>query len=456
MGLLSLAIKENRTDSLNGATALHPKDPALADLWGGRMNSRSNQNVNADTALAVSTVMACVNRKSLTLAMLPVNVMRKLADGGHEVTEKHRLQRQISRKPNRWQTSFSWRYLAQSHVMLRGNAYSKIVPSPGRGMNELVPMDPDRTWPFVITPNGVTYYMYDNSPAPPAGSKLFYQYFPLNAGTEILLADEVLHIRGISSNGIVGKNVIKLMRESVGLAMATEEQGARLFSNGAQIGKVLTVPNKLSDLAYNRMKEWLKTHSGVEHAHESMILEEGTNIAPTTLTMEDAQFLETRQFQVEDIASFLDVPLILINRSGDKNSTYASSEQIISMFITHQMQPVFSNFEQEMNAQLLYPSEQDEYYFEFDVGGIMRGDSAARAALYQALFKTASITPDEIRNKEHMSPLPDGQGKKVYILNQLVPIELAGIRITEKVGAGSTDATQTEPLATGKDQGANQ
>jgi HK97 family phage portal protein len=424
MGLLSLA-RENR--DLGGASAIHPRDPALAELWGGGINSRSNQSVNSDTALAVSTVMACVGRVSKTLAMLPFNVMRKLPGGGHEIATKHRLQRQMSARPNRWQSSYTWRMLSQAHVMLRGNAYSRLVSSPGRGMNELVPLDPDRVWPFVITPSEATYYLYDNSPCPPAGSKLFYQHFPLNAGTEIYTADEVLHVRGMSSNGIIGKNVVRLMRESIGLALATEEQGARLFSNGAQIGKAFKTPNKLSDIAYSRMKDWLSTHTGVQHAHETMILEEGLDIAATTLTMVDSQFLQSRQFQVEDIASFLDVPLILINRTQSANQTFASAEQIISMFITHQMTPWFSNYEQQMNMTMLYPSEQDEYYFEFDCDGVMRGDSTARVAFYQGLFKSAAITPDEIRAKEHMSPLADGKGNKVYILNQLVPIENAGI-----------------------------
>ena len=440
MGLLSLAVKETRSDSLNGSTGLHPKDPALAGLWGGSLNSRSNQNVTHESALAVSTVMACVSRVSKMVAMLPLNVMRRLPDGGHEIAKNHRLQRQISTRPNRWQTSFTWRLLKQSHVMMRGNCYSRIVPTPGRGMNELVPMDPDRTWPVVVTPEGPTYYLYDNSPCPPAGSKLFYQYFPLNAGTEILTADEVLHIRGLSSNGIIGKNVVKLMRESIGLAMATEEQGARLFSNGAQIGKAFKTPNKLSDTTYNRMKEWLNTYSGVQNSHKTLILEEGLDIAATTLTMEDAQFLATRQFQVEDIASFLDVPLMLINRSGDKNQTFASAEQIFTLFATIQMNPHYTNWEQQLGESLLYPSERDEFYFDFDTDAIMRGDSTARANFYNALFKTAAITPDEIRAKEHMSPLEAGQGKKVYILNQYVPIEMAGIRITEKIGAGEGDA----------------
>jgi len=430
MGLLS------RHETRGAVTpGLSPKDPALADLFSGGINSASGQNVTADTSLAISTVLACVSRVAKTLAMLPLNVMRRLPNKGHEVAENHRLQKQISSRPNRWQTSYNWRILSQVHVMLRGNAYSRIVYYPGRGLNELVPMDPDRIQPFVETPNGSIYFMADNSPMPPAGSKLYYQHFPVNGNTEVLMADEVLHVRGISSNGIVGKNVIRLMRESVGLAMGTQETGARLFSNGAQISKWVKTPNRLSDPVYDRLKKQLSEggeFAGARNAHRTMILEEGLDIANLSMTMDDAQFLATRQFQVEDIASFLDVPLILINRSGDKNQTFASAEQIISMFITHQMSPWFKNYEQEMSESLLYPSESDEYYIEFDVDGIMRGDSAARAAFYRALFGTASITIDEIRAKEHMSPLPNGEGKKVYIMSNMIPLDMAGQQITQK------------------------
>ena len=430
MGLLSLPRFETRGALLPGVKL---GDPALVEMWGGSANSHSAQYVTPETALSISTVMACVARKSKTLAMLPLNVMRRLPDGGHEVATKHRLQKQIHQQPNRWQTSFQWRLWSHPCVMLRGNSYSKIVPSPGRGLNELVPMDPDRVWPFVITREATTYYLYDNSPCPPAGSKLYYQYFPLNGMMEILTADDVLHIRGITSNGIVGKNVIKIMRESIGLAMATEEQGARLFSNGAQIGKILKHPNTMSDVLFNRMQKWLKDTQGVHNAHKTLILEEGMDITQTTLTMEDAQFLQTRQFQVEDIASFLDVPLMLINRSGDKNMTFASAEQLVLIFVTQMMQPDIRNYEEQLSSSLLYPWEQDEFYIEFDLDGIMRGDSKARGELYRALFGVASITPDEIRAKEHMSPLSDGKGKKIYILGQMVPLEDAGIRMRANV-----------------------
>ncbi|MCK5608410.1 phage portal protein [Candidatus Pacearchaeota archaeon] len=425
-----MALLQPLVEIRSSTIGLNAGDPELSNYFGSSSNSHSSQTVNENTSLTVSTVFACVNRKAKTLAMLPLNVMRKLPDGGKEVAVNHRLYKELHDRPNRWQTSYDWRVMMHGHLMLRGNAYSQIVYHPGRRINELVPMSPDRVWPFVIKENGTILYLNPNSPAPDYGDKLFYQYFSSGGETIILRAEEVLHIRGFSTNGIVGKNVVQLMREAVGIAMATEEQGARLFSNGAQIGKVFTHPSKLGDATYLRLKSELdKNTVGVENAHRTLILEDGMKIEQTTLTMEDAQFLETRKFQVEDIASFLDVPLILINRSGDKNQTFASAEQIISIFVTHMMGPDFINWEQSLNKDLLYASEKSEYYFDFDFGALMRGDTKARGKYLSERFAMGSLSPDEIKIYEGESPTGTPEGKKYYIGSGILPIENAGQKI---------------------------
>jgi HK97 family phage portal protein len=382
--------------------------------------------------MAISTVYACVNRKAKTLAMLPLNVMRSVGDK-NEIALNHRCQRLLNARPNRWQTSFEWRFMMEYHKQLRGNAYSFILYHPGRGLNELIPMDPDRVFPFLIDNKGSIIYVSENSSCPDVGDTLWYQYISSN-GTVIVLSDkEVVHIKGISSNGIVGKRIISLMRESVGLAMATEEQGARLFSNGAQIGKVFTHPNSLSDETYKRLKTELNdATAGVVNAHKTLILEDGMKIEKTTLTMVESQFLESRQFQVEDICSFMDVPLILINRSGDKNQTYASAEQIISIFITHMMYPEFVNWEQCLNKDLLYDSEKSTHYFDFDFDEMLRGDTKARAEYLLKRFQMASMSPDEIKIYEGENPTGTPEGKKYYLQSGMMPVEMAGKQIANQ------------------------
>ena len=422
MGLLSPLFERRASVS----QSLGMNDPALEGYFGGvGTNTASSQNVNAETALAISTVFACVSRKAKTLAMIPLEVKKKLKDGGHEVAVQHRLYRQLNSKPNAWQTSYDWRLMGQTHIMLRGNFYNYIQSTPGRGLNQLIPLDPDRVWPFVVTRSGVVYYLSDNSPVPPEGSKIFYHYFPMNGESQILNASEVFHVRGLSRNGIVGKTVVKLMKESVGLAMATEEQGATLFTNGAQIGKVFTHPTKLDDPAFDRLRKQLDQYSGAANAHRTIILENGMNIEKMSLTMEEAQFLETRKFQVEDICSFLDVPMMLIHRSGDKNQTFASAEVINQMFITHNMQPEFVNWEQRLKFDLLYDSEQD-YYFDFDFSAMMRGDMVAQGQYNKARFETGSWTPNDIRRNAGESPIDKPEANELYVQSGTLPAKLAG------------------------------
>ena len=421
-------------------------DPELISMFGGT-SSNSAQNVTSTTAMTVSAVFACVNRKAKTLAMLPLNVMRRLPGGGKEVATDHRLYTQLHDRPNKWQTSYDWRLMMHSHVQLRGNAYSYIMYQPGRRINELIPMDPDRVFPFMMNENGSIKYMSDNSPCPAFGDTLWYQFFSSNGESIVLRDTEVLHFKGYSTNGIVGKNIVQLMRESIGLAMATEEHGARLFSNGAQIGKAFEHPGKLGDVAYERLRnEFNAATQGVGNAHKSIILEEGMKISQTTLTMVDSQFLESRKFQVEDIASFLDVPLILINRSGDKNQTFASAEQIISIFVNHQMAPDFICWEQTLNKDLLYDSERKQYYCDFDFGALLRGDTAARIAYLKGRFETASITPDEIRLYENESPTGTPEGKEYYLQSGMTLAKMAGevmvgaqAPITEKTKGSATE-----------------
>ena len=428
MGLLS-PIFEKRTsgDSLNGSTGIHPKDPALVGLWGGGSNSASGQSVNSDTAMRVSAVYACVTVLSQTLAMLPKHVRKLRTDGGKDILPTHRLYKQIHNKPNRWQSSFEFFEMMEGHRLLRGNSYAQIVAYPGRGINELVPMHPDRVWPFVITPAGATYFMYDNSPCPPPGSKLYYQYFPLNANTEVLLAEEVLHIRGFSTNGIVGMNPIaKAAREAVGLAMAAEESGSKFFANGMQTTKYFKHPAKLSDPTYQRLKKELnEKFSGSHNAGVTPILEEGLEIAELGMNMVDAQFLEIRKFQIEDIARIFNVPLILIG-AGDKAATYASSEQFFLSFKVHTLQPNVTRWEEAMQRDLLYPSEMNEIEIDFDMDSLMRGDAAARSTYLRNRFNTASISPNGIKVYEGENPADDEGSNSLYIQGAMIPLNMAG------------------------------
>lgn len=434
MGLLTLPVKEARA---NVVPPLSLRDPALADMWYGA-NSASGQNVTSDSAMRVSTVYACVTILADTLAMLEKYIKRVQPNGGKIIDYGHRLYKQIHNRPNRWQSSFEYFKMMEGHVQMRGNAYARIVSTPGRGINELVPLHPDRTWPFVITPNGAIYFMYDNSPMPPMGSKLFYQHFPINGPTEILTQEEVHHVMGFSINGIVGMNPItKAAREAVGLAMATEEQGARLFSNGARIMTAVKFPGRVDDVTYKRMKEEVTDKIlGSANAWRPFFMEEGMDIVNLGMTMEQSQFLETRNYQVEDVARFWKVPLVLLGH-GDKAPTYSSNEQFLISFKVFTMGPNVKNWEDAMERDLLYPSEMNQVKIDFDMDSIMRGDAVARSTYLRNRFQMASISPDEVRLYEEENPSDQPGADKLYIMSNMVRLEDAG-----KVPAKQTPSNQ--------------
>lgn len=409
------------------STSYSPGDPALLSLFGGRATS-SGMTVTSDTAMQTSTVYACVTILAQTLAMLPIAVKRYRPDGGTDLAPGHRLFKQLKIRPNRWQTSFEFREMMEAARLLRGNAYAYIVPTPGRGVNELVPLHPDSVHPFVVGPDGASTFMTANSPPPEKGSKLYYSLSGLTGVESVLAQDEVLHVRGISHNGIVGLNPIQLHRESIGLAMATEEHGARLFSNGAQIGGVLEHPKVLGDEAYRHLKEaWDATRTGVGNAHKTAILEEGMKFTKVGMTSEDAQFLDTRKYQVEDIARIFNTPLVLLGHSGDKSSTYASAEQMFMSFTRHTMTPNVTRWEQALERDLFYPTEHGVFTVDMDLDEMMRGDAVARATYLTARFNMASMTPDEIRRYEGENPTGQPEGKQYYLQSGMVRASAAQV-----------------------------
>lgn len=425
MGLLSLPRFETRSTLTPGAKL---SDPALIDMFRGQ-TSASGQNVTSDTAMRVSTVYACVGILSKTLAMLEKYIKGVRPDGGKDILYNHRLYKLIHNKPNRWQSGYDFFAMMESHRQLRGNCYARIMYYPGRGLNELVPMHPDRVWPFVVTPSGITQYMAYNSPPPPQGSKLYFQYFSSDGNTEILTDYEVFRVMGYSINGIVGMNPItKAAAESIGLAMATEEQGARLFSNGAQFGVVIKHPTQMSPMVYSRMKEEINSKiQNAANANKPFFLEEGMDIANLTMTMDNAQFLETRGFQVEDIARFFNnMPLFLLGH-GDKAPTFASAKEFMIAFKIFTMQPNVKNWEDALERDLLYPDEMNKIKIDIDLDSLMRGDPGMRSAYLRDRFSMASMSPNDVRLYEEENPADDEGAGELYIMSNMLPLKNAGI-----------------------------
>jgi len=435
IGFLASAFE--RRSRVTGSWSL--KDPATSELFGGLRANASGQNVTPDSALRTSAVYCCVSVLSETLASFPKHIKMLRDDGGKDIVRNHRCYTLLHDRPNQWQSSFEFFEMMEGHRQLRGNAYARIIYFPGMKRNEVVPMHPDTVTPFVITPKGTALYLYDTSPPPPPGSKLWYQHTSSDGETEYLSASEVVHVRGYTINGIVGISPIKWAAyQAVGLAMATEEHGARLFANGAQIGKVFKHPKQLSDKAHNHLKEQLNAggeYAGSWNAHRSLIIEEGMDIAKISMTSEESQFLETRKFQVEDIFRIFKVPLML-GAAGDKAPTFASAEQFMTLFRVNTMSPNVVRWESALNRDLLFSSEVGRYEVDMDMDSLMRGDVSARAAYLKARFEMASMSPDGVRLYEGENPTGTEEGQQVYLQSGMMPARMAGMKpaVKEKTG----------------------
>lgn len=375
----------------------------LSIAFGGSLATASGQMVTADTALRVAAVYACVRVLAESVASLPLFLYERTASGKRRATE-HPLYSVLHDRPNRWQTSFEWREMMMAHVLLRGNAYSRIISTGGRGVAELVPLHPDRVRPF----------LYEGSDG---REHICYLYTKPSGEREYLLADEVHHWRGLSSDGLVGMSPVALHCEAIGLAMATQEHGARLFSNGAQVGGFVRHPKQLSDVAFERLQKSLQDkYAGTENAHKTMILEEGMEYTRIGMTADEAQFLETRQFQVAEIARVFRVPPHMI---GDlAKATFSNIEQQSIDFVVHSLRPWLVRIEQAASRDLLSESESKKYYFEFLVDGLLRGDFKSRVEGYRTAIASTWMTPNEARERENMDRI-EGLDSHMIPLNTI-------------------------------------
>ena len=367
-----------------------PRDPALAQLFGMGIGTASGVAVNADTALRITAVMACIRVLSETIASLPLKVYKVLPDGGKEPDRNNPLWALLHDQPNRWQTSFEFREMLVGHVALRGNGYAEVVSTGGRGSAELIPMHPDRVTPF-WAPGGGRAYEY----APPSGP------------SRVLLQDEVLHVAGMGFDGLRGLDPIAYAREAMGLAVATEKFGAKFFANDARPGVYLQHPQMLSAEAAKRLKDaWELRHSGAENSHKAAVLEEGMTVQQIGVDPDHAQFIESRKFQVTEIARFFRIPPHLI---GDLDrSTNNNIEQQSLEFVIHTIRPWLVRFEQAIRRDVMSDADKRTRVVEFDVNGLLRGDLQSRYAAFSAGRSGGWLSVNDIRRMENMNPIDQG------------------------------------------------
>jgi HK97 family phage portal protein len=255
--------------------------------------------------------------------------------------------------------------------------------------------------------------------------ELIYAYTLPNGETVKLPAYRVFHIPGFSFDGIIGYDPIYLAREGLAMALALEKFGARFFGNGANPGCVLEHPNKLSkESQENLKKSWNVMHQGLDNQHRLAILEEGMTYKQVSIPNNNAQFLESKVFQIQEIARILHIPPHMLGELS--RGTFSNIEHQGIEFVQYTMTPWFRRWENTCTRKLLLPSEKSTYFVEFLVDGLLRGDSAARAAFYKELFYLGALSPNDIREKENMNPITDSGGDKYYIQANMLPMDMAG------------------------------
>lgn len=387
-------------------TSLDPRDWLLEAL--GIRKSITGINVTEKTAMRQSAVYACVRIISETIASLPFFVYKRL-DRGKEKALDHPLFDILHNKPNEDMTSFTYRETILAHLLLWGNSYSLIIKNRLGEITQLYPLMPDKM--KVEIKNNKVIYIYKN---------------------KLINNEEILHIPGLSFNGILGKSPISYAREAIGLGLALEQFGAEYFSEGTNVGGVVEHPKSLSPKAYKNLSDSLnEKYKGLGKTHKLMLLEEGMKYAKITIPPEDSQFIESRKFQVVDIARIFRVQPHLLQELSD--ATYSNIEHQGIDFVVHTIRPWLVRIEQAKNAKLFKEEERKEYFVELVVDGLLRGDITARFQAYDIARRGGWLSADDIRELENMNPLPDGQGQ-VY----LVPLNMIDVKQLGQLTAGRT------------------
>jgi HK97 family phage portal protein len=372
-----------------------PRPGPHDDYWYGPRGgmSAAGQNVTVDTAMQLSTVYACDRVLSETVASRPLNVYRRDANGTKKQADQHPLARLLRTAPAPGYTAYRFTQFGVHHLDLRGNSLSRIRIGATGQVDSLTPLAWDR-----IT------VRFDNG-------KVFYEYTPAYGPRDVFLPDEVLHIRGLSEDGVVGLSPIAVQRNTIGKALAAGDYGSRFFANDARPGTVVFKhPKSLSDIAYSRLKGEIESKFTGANRFRPLLTEDGMEMETLSVSNEDAQFLETLGFNRTEICAIMRVPP---HKVADlSRSTFSNIEHQSLEFVNDSIAPLCRNFEQEINAHPALLGDdgagQEGFYCEFDLSELLRGDLLSRMNSYWIGIQGGVLSPNEARAREGMNAREGG------------------------------------------------
>lgn len=394
----------------------------------GSWTSTTGIKVNEESALRFTAVYACRRVLSETLAAMPIKIYRKRKNGtGRDLVDDHPLYEILHDTPNAEMTAFNFQETMQDHIVSSGNGYAyKEIDGRGR-VKSLKLLNWQQITPQRNKDTGRIEYIFNDN-----GTKITFSQ------------DEIFHIAGLGFNGIVGYSPIYMAMEAVGLGLAAEQFAAYFYSNGANIGGFIELPGNVRDKNALR-KEIEEKFAGLGKSHKVMLLENGMKFQKLVMPLNEAQFIETRKFQKQEIASIYRVPLHLI-QDLDK-ATFANIEHQDLGFIKHTMFPWVVRWEQSQNMRLLTQLERKQgYYTEFSMDALLRGDAKSRAEVLHIKRQDGVINADEWRELDNQNPQPNDMGQTYFINGNMVPVQIAAEGNAYKKGGEASDAKDNEEV----------
>ena len=374
MGLFDFLRTEKRSDNfLRGALS-----------FGGAANKTA---VTEQSSMTFSAVFACVRIISESIASLPVRVYKVEPDQDKILDRTHPIHSLLTRNPNEFMTTYTFLEVLMNNLLLNGNSYFYIERDSSARPIGLIPIKSEDV--KVINHDGQIYY-------------------DVKEFEIAILKEDMLHFFNLSFNGYEGTSVINAQRTTIGTSIASNDSANSILGNSAQTGGVIKHPGKLSKEAVERLKtSWNQSHSGSFTAGKTAILEEGMSFEPSTFDVNKLQLIETRRFQIEEIARIFKVPLSLIGHL-EKSANYSSIEALSIDFVRFTLQPYLVLIESELNRKLFRENEFSNYFVRIDSNGLLRGDSAARADYYREMISMGVLSINEVRVMEDFNRIDDG------------------------------------------------
>ena len=339
--------------------------------------------VTEDTSLAITTVWACVSLLSESVGILPIHLYRK-TDTGREIVHGHKSQILVN-NPNSYFSRMDLLQHLMVSVTLHGNGYARIIRDKNGNAVRLKLLEPQVPQPVLTSKD-----------------ELFY-----NVEGEMVYCDDMIHIKGLVTDGLKGLSPIAVHRENLALTMEVQRYGEQFFSKGGNTSGVFEVPGTLKDDAFKRLQQQLTAqYVGLGNSHKPLLLEGGMKYSRVNIPLDDAQFLTTRKFQKGEIASIYRVPPHMV---GDlERSTYSNIEQQSQEYLTYCLMPYLVKIETELNQKLLPVKDRETLYFRFGLNGLLRADSKSRSEYYKNMYLIGCMSPNEIRELEEMNKYEGG------------------------------------------------